>query len=52
MEEIIQFFLDLLQVKGGVWNHSSHRGINIDRPTQNQESSGRPQPKDIIFWDS
>jgi hypothetical protein len=23
-----------------------------DRPTQNQESSGRPQTKDIILWDS
>jgi hypothetical protein len=23
-----------------------------DRPTQNQESSGRPQPRDTVLWDS
>jgi hypothetical protein len=77
MEEIIRFFLDLLQVTGGdpapekcLWclishrwkdknpkllqNHSSHRGIKIVSRSTNtdQESSGRPQPKDTILWDS
>jgi hypothetical protein len=77
MEEIIQFFLDLLQVTGGdlapvrcVWylishcwkdgkprllqKHSSHSDSKSfqDLPTHNQESSGRPQTKDKVLWDS
>jgi hypothetical protein len=77
MEEIIQFFLDLLQVTGGdlapekyVWYLISHRWKTEsqdfskntaataelksfqDRPTQNQESSGRPQTRDTRLWDS
>jgi hypothetical protein len=77
MEEIIHFFLDLLQVTGGdlapykcVWYLISHRWKDgkprllrntaatselksfQDQPTQNQESSGRPQTRDIILWGS
>jgi hypothetical protein len=78
MEEIIQFFLDLLQVTGGdlapekcVWYLISYRWKDgkprllqkntaaiaalksfQDRPTHNQESSGRPQTRDILLWDS
>jgi hypothetical protein len=77
IEEIIQFFLDLLQVTGGylapekcVWYLICHRWKDgkprllkntaattalksfQDQPTQNQESSGRPQTRDVVLWGS